>query len=345
MGCILPGKPGPSNTVKAHIMELDMKTLILFTALAVSAAAQKGYQCFVTGNSQDVQTKTSFGLGLMGGGTDLDQAFRWMVEKSGGGDFVILRASGTDAYNPYVAGLGKLNSVTTILIKDRSAASDPVVLEKVRNAEALFFAGGDQANYVKMWRDTPLAEAIQGLVKRNVPIGGTSAGLAILGQYYFSALVDTVQSPAALADPYDPKLTVGRDFLSLPFMQSAITDTHFVKRDRLGRTIAFLARIVQDGWSTKARGIAVDEKNAVLVESDGRAFLVGEGAAYFFETTSKPEAARAKTPLTLRDVQVYRIRKDSKFDLASWKGTGGTAYAISAVNGVLSSTQAGGGIY
>ena len=52
-----------------------------------------------------------------------------------------------------------------------------MVVGKVRNAEALFFAGGDQANYVKMWRDTPLSEAIQGLVKRNVPIGGTSAGL------------------------------------------------------------------------------------------------------------------------------------------------------------------------
>jgi cyanophycinase len=322
-----------------------MKTLVLFTALAASAAAQNGYQCFVTGNSHDVQTKTSFGLGLMGGGTDQDEAFRWMVAKSGGGDFVVLRASGTDAYNSYIAGLGKLNSVTTIIIKDRSATSDPTVLEKVRNAEALFFAGGDQSNYVKMWRDTPLAEAIQGLVRRNVPIGGTSAGLAILGQFYFSASLDTVQSPAALADPYDPKVTVGRDFLALPFLKGVITDTHFVRRDRLGRTIAFLARIVQDGWAPKARAIAVDEKNAVLVDSEGRAFLVGAGAAYFFETTRAPEAAQPETPLTLREVQVYRIGKDGKFDLASWKGAGGTAYAISTVNGILSSTQPGGGIY
>jgi cyanophycinase-like exopeptidase len=156
---------------------------------------------------------------------------------------------------------------------------------------------------------------------------------------------DTVQSPAALADPFDAKVTVDRDFLTLPFMNGVITDSHFVRRDRLGRTLAFLARIVQDGWSPKSRAIAIDEKNAVLVEADGSATLVGDGAAYFFETTRAPAAARPRTPLTLGDVQVYRIRKDGKFDLSTWKGAGGAAYSISAVNGVLSSTQTGGGIY
>ena len=265
-----------------------------------------------------------------------------MIAKSGGGDFVILRASGTDAYNPYINKLGKLNSVTTILIRDRAAASDPAVVEKVRHAEALFFAGGDQSNYVKMWRDTPLSEAIQSLVRRHVPIGGTSAGLAILGQFYFSALNDSIQSPAALADPYDPKVTIGRDFLDLPFMKGLITDTHFVKRDRLGRTVAFLARIVQDTWAPKARAIAIDEKNAVLVESDGKAWLTGEGAAYFFETTRKPDAMK---PVTLRDIHIYRIAKDGAFNLSTWTGTAGAAYTISATNGTLTSTQPGGSIY
>jgi len=319
-----------------------MRQLALLLALSASAAAQNAYQIWSIGNPQDVQTKTSFGLALMGGGTDQDAAFRWMIEKSGGGDFVILRASGSDAYNPYLNKLGKLNSCTTILIRDRSAAPDPVVVEKVQHAEALFFAGGDQGNYVRMWRDTPLSEAIQSLVRRNVPIGGTSAGLAILGQFYFSALNDSIQSPAALADLADPKITIGRDFLDLPFLKGVITDTHFLKRDRLGRTIAFLGRIVQDGWAPKARAIAVDEKNAVLVESDGKAWLTGEGAAYFFETTRKPEGTK---PLTFRDVQVYRITKDGKFDLSAWKGSGGTAYTISAVNGRLTSTQAGGSVY
>jgi cyanophycinase len=319
-----------------------MSRLLLLAAIALSAAAQNTYQIWTTGSAEDIQTKTAFGIALMGGGTDQDDAFRWMIEKSGGGDFLILRASGTDAYNPYLNKLGKLNSVTTILIRDRAAASDPAVVERVRHAEAIFFAGGDQSNYVRMWRDTPLSAAIQDAVRRKVPIGGTSAGLAILGQFYFSALNDSIQSPTALADPYDSKVTIGRDFLDLPFLRGVITDSHFVKRDRLGRTVAFLARIVEDGWAAKARAIAVDEKNVVLMEADGSASLVGEGAAYFFETTRKPEAMK---PLTLRGVGVYRMTKVGRFDVAAWKGVGGTGYEISTAGGSLTSTQPGGSIY
>jgi hypothetical protein len=36
----------------------------------------------------------------MGGGTDVDAAFQWMCQRSGGGDFLVIRATGTDAYNP-----------------------------------------------------------------------------------------------------------------------------------------------------------------------------------------------------------------------------------------------------
>lgn len=323
-----------------------MKVLvILLAALADRAISQTSYQIFTTGSAHDVQTKPSFGMALMGGGTDQAEAFRWFLDKAAGGDVVVLRASGTDAYNPYMMKQSHLNSVTTIVFQDRSAASDPAVLEKIRNAEAIFFAGGDQWNYVRMWRDTPLSAVIQKRVEQHVPIGGTSAGLAILGAYYFSAMNDTVQSAAALADPFDPKVTIGRDFLALPFLKNVITDSHFVRRDRLGRTIVFLARLMQDGGMAKARAIAVDEKNAVMVEADGSARLTGDGAAYFFETTRPPEVVRTKTPLTLRNVRVYRISKDGTFDLGQWTGTGGTAYTISAIEGVLSSSGNNGAIY
>ena len=45
-----------------------------------------------------------------------------------------------------------------------------------------------------------------------------------------------------------------------------ITDTHFVKRDRLGRSLVFMARILQDDWAKRIRAIAVEENAAVLVE-------------------------------------------------------------------------------
>jgi hypothetical protein len=43
-----------------------------------------------------------FGLALMGGGTDVDKAFRWLCGTGSGGGFLILRARGDDSYNLYV---------------------------------------------------------------------------------------------------------------------------------------------------------------------------------------------------------------------------------------------------
>jgi cyanophycinase-like exopeptidase len=51
------------------------------------------------------------------------------------------------------------------------------VLATIRNAEALFIAGGDQSRYVRFWQGTPVEDAIHELLARNVPIGGTSAGI------------------------------------------------------------------------------------------------------------------------------------------------------------------------
>ncbi len=51
----------------------------------------------------DVTRFTSGGTILAGGGSDVDEAFKWMISKSGGGgDIVVIRASGTAAYNSYI---------------------------------------------------------------------------------------------------------------------------------------------------------------------------------------------------------------------------------------------------
>ena len=60
---------------------------------APGARAATGYEYYVTGNSGNVTGSTAAGLMLMGGGTDVDAAFQWMIGKAGGGDFVVIRAS------------------------------------------------------------------------------------------------------------------------------------------------------------------------------------------------------------------------------------------------------------
>ena len=105
-------------------------------------------------------------------------------------------------------------------------------------------------------------------------------------------------------------------------MAGILTDQHFVKRDRLGRSIGFLARILQDGMATSIREIAVDERNAVLLDENGKATLVGKGAAYFFKPTEKPEVCDAGKPLTFRNIDVYKISHKGTFDVKAWTGSG-----------------------
>jgi hypothetical protein len=45
------------------------------------------------------------------------------------------------------------------------------------------------------------------------------------------------------------------------------------------------------------------------------------------------------TPLTYRDIAVYRIGPGGAFDLDTWHGTGGIAYTLSAEDGVLTSSR------
>jgi cyanophycinase len=317
---------------------------LVMTAFA-AGAAEPPYKYFLTGDVADVQPAAQPGFVLIGGGKDPDPAFRWLLERSGGGDIVVIRSSGADGYNHYMMEMAHPNSVESIVIANAEAAQDPFVVERIRRAEALFIAGGDQWNYIRLWKDGPVGQAIQSLIDKGVPVGGTSAGLAVLGEYYFSAEHDSVTSAQALANPFDERVQVGSGFLQIPALKGLITDSHFHARDRMGRTLVFLARMLEGDKLQEARGIAIDERTAVLSEKDGKVVVVGEGSAYFVRARQPAEICKPGVPLTARGFEVYRLAAGGDFDLKTWKGQGAAAYTLNVEAGVVTSTQAGGSIY
>ena len=329
---------------------LFLASTFLFVAGALflapgPCAPQPNFKYIRIGSKEDVSPSTRAGYALMGGGDDLDQAFRWLCDKAPGGDFLVLRAAGGDDYNDYVRKLCHVNSVATLIIPDRGGAYDSRVIELVRKAEIVFIAGGDQARYVNGWEKTPLQDALNAHIAAGEPIGGTSAGLAVLGEYVYSAQGDApkdegLASPQALADPYMGRVTVRRDFLQIPLLHNTLTDSHFAKRDRMGRTLVFLARIVQNGWSSAPHEIAIDEKSAVLIGEDGAAHVVGSGkGAYFLSVTEPPEVCKEKTPLTFRNIQVYRGETGAEFNVKTWKPRDGSTYSLSVVRGEVQGTR------
>lgn len=243
----------------------------------------------ITGDITDVQRPTRAGTVLIGGGGDVPGAFRWMIERSGGGNVVVIRASGNYLYNKVIDSLGKVQSVETLLINSRELANNDTIASILRNAEMLFISGGDQSNYMRYWRDTKTEEAINYLLNvKKVPVGGTSAGCAILTGFYFSGENGSATADA-LKNPYDSTVTVyNNDFLHAPFLKNIISDQHYVARKRQGRHVVFLGRIYKD-FGVLANGIAPDERTAVCINEEGIATVIGEGNAYFLKPLKKPE--------------------------------------------------------
>jgi cyanophycinase len=331
------------------IARILLLAVMVFGWFAVSHAVSYKYKRI--GSELDAQTRTEPGIAMMGGGSDLNEAFRWLCGKGNGGDFLILRASGKDDYNKYVNKVCQMNSVATLIIPSRKAAEEPKVAKIIRQATVIFIAGGDQARYVNFWKGTPVQDAINAHVTTDKPIGGTSAGLAVLGQFAFGALADKsndadLTSREVLADPYDKRVTLLRDFLTVPRLENMITDSHFAKRDRMGRSLGFLARIAADGWSKAPREIAIDEKSALLVEVDGRSKVVGTGmGAYFLQVMDPPEVCKPGQPLTLRHVTVYHAPTGAGFAIRGWNGEGGEEYSISVEAGEIHTSRTGNAVY
>lgn len=336
-----------------------MKKLVLFLILPILAFSQ-GYTSYFTGNSSNISTNTEFGLCMMGGATENDNAMRWLLQKANGGDIVVLRSSGSNGYNDYLySQLGvTVNSVETIVITSAAGAINPYVLDKVANAEMIWFAGGDQFNYVSYFKDNALEDLINTHVStKHAPIGGTSAGMEILGDNYFSAQNGSITSTQALTNPYSNLVTLCHsDFLAVPFMNDVITDTHYDNPDRKGRHTTFLARL-KINYGITPKGIASNEYVAICIGNDGIAHVYGDYPnyqefAYFIQpncdSANVVENCQSGQALTWnfagQALKVYKVpgtlNGTNTFDVNNWQngiGTGGSWENWSVNNGAFSS--------
>lgn len=258
------------------------------------------------------------GLILMGGGADVDAAFEWWRPRLAGGDVVVLRTSGEDGYNDYLyADIGGADSVETMLVTTRALADDAYVAWRLARAEGIFLAGGDQATYLAAWTGTSVQAELRAAWARGAVVGGTSAGCAVLGEIVFAAANGSVYSDEALADPYNPYMTLERDFLGAPPLAAIVTDTHFAERDRMGRLVAFMARATTDGWAAAPLGLGVDEGTALLVDAAGRGVVVGAGAVYAVTAAGPPATCVPGEPLAWDGLAIHELVAGDAIELPS----------------------------
>jgi beta-aspartyl-peptidase (threonine type) len=284
------------------------------------------------------------GLVLSGAGAGLMPvaALHWMRARFGtpagrAGNVVVLRASGERDDTDDFYREGRFASVQEILIPPCATRADvDAVARYVDLADGVFFAGGDQAHYAA-WKGSALIAAVQRVYARGGIVGGGSAGLAIQGAIAFDSVAadrihgDTdygVTTGNTTREPLEPEISFTTGLFAWPPLRDTITDTHFVKRDRFGRLVAFLARIVHGGLATTPYyGLGIDEGSVVLVDGAGRGVLRRDAKSRGAYVVRLREAVALPPGRPLHaTVDVARVARDGEvFDLgnkrvaAPWK--------------------------
>lgn len=324
--------------------------------LPVNAQEEKGYEYVLAGgeeNNHQRKPKTSSGIMLIGGGEAgsgaENAATKWLLQRADGGDFLCLRSGrnpGGQAKWIWKNYSNLLSSAAGLSINSREAANDERVIQLIRNAEVIFIAGGDQTRYQNFWKDTGVAEALMYVIKeKGITVAGTSVGMAILGEaYHAPAGENGVLSEELLNDPFHPNVENSifyGGFLSVPYLQKTITDTHLNrthgpnKTNRYGRLFGLLARCVVDNQDLGYRAIGADEGTFIAIDENGVAKVFGDPTgiyptnAYFVQTNCQfPEQCEKGKPLIWdrekSEVKTYVIQgtrngEGNSFDLKDWK--------------------------
>ena len=265
------------------------------------------------GNLEDIETVPSQSFILMGGGKNETNGFKKLLIQANGGDIVILSTKSeiNHRYTHYLWKLAeenniKINSITTLSTKNRDGAEITKSLDILNRAEAIYLTGGDQFRYRDYWINTEFLNLINLKIQSNVTIAGSSAGLAIMGQYYFSAENGTISSEQALITPESSKIIIEKDLLNISRLKSTITDTHFSERNREGRLISFMHKIMKSK-EPEIIGIGVDENSSLIINKNNLE-TTGAGNIFIYKFSSNQ-----KSPLNFGPLKKFTISPGTIF--------------------------------
>ncbi|EJI84358.1 cyanophycinase [Alishewanella aestuarii B11] len=251
---------------------------------------------------------------LMGGGTDVDDAFSLRVAPHiQGGNIVVLRTTGTGAYNTYLQGLTNAASVETLIVDNRTKANSDYVDWVIRTAEFVWIAGGDQSGYISNWQGTKVDAAIQYVYNKGGVVGGTSAGNHVLSQTVYNP--DGVQgavSAEVVTDFCHNTIKFSNNFLQIPMLANTLNDTHFAQRDRMGRSAVFQAHLGSSG-----RVIGVSERTSLFVQANGQTTVDGQHEVYVLRADSQTQYQQRQCgqPVILHDLLRYRLQPGDSYNL------------------------------
>lgn len=195
-----------------------------------------------------------------------------------------------DEYEGVFRLLG-IRHVHHLTVENREDAKQDAKVAILKDADAVFFTGGDQLKITSKLGDTPIFSRIHEIYSAGGLVAGTSAGASVMTE---TMLVSGAGSESQRIDS-TAKLAPG--FGLLP---DVIVDQHFAERGRISRLISAVAQ------NPRILGIGIDEDSAIFVQR-GRFQVVGTNAVYVIDG-SKISFTNITESQPDNSVGVYGIR-------------------------------------
>ena len=257
---------------------------------------------------------------LVGGGSEdyndwSDRPYRWLVEHAPNRRIAILHYSTTSSWLvSYFRWLGAASD-TSFAITSVAGANDSACYRAIVACDGVFLRGGDQLQYVNLWKGTLAEQAIREVYARGGVVGGSSAGMAVLSEVIFDARITSVNPRTALRNPLGSGVTFAENFLG--FAPGIVGDTHFYERGRLGRLLAMLA-IRHSQTGQKIAGIGVDYNTALAIDSAGTGEVMGAGTVTVLRWRPETEySLETGKPLAVKNLAFDQLTDGFKVALPS----------------------------
>lgn len=206
----------------------------------------------------------------------------------------------------YLQAFRNLNvkDVRVLDARTRAEAEDPKLVERVQEADILFFTGGDQLRITSVLGGSPLLQAILGRYEDGAIIAGTSAGAAAMPA---TMIFHGGATDGALAKG-NVQMTPG-----LGLITRAIVDTHFVDRGRFSRLIESVAA------NPGHIGLGLSEDTGVIIHDGERIEVIGSGLVVIVDGHNVGHTnisdVRMGQPVAVENVTVHTLTEGYCYDL------------------------------
>lgn len=212
-------------------------------------------------------------------------------------------ASSFTDYKRAFAGLG-VQQVGHIHHDKRAEAIGTALVERIKEADAVYFSGGDQLKLTSIYGGTQFLVTLkERYVNTPFVLGGTSAGAMAFSTPMIFAGNKAVQQIAG-----EVKVTTG-----LEFLKDVCLDTHFVDRGRFVR----MAQVV--ATNPTCIGIGIEEDTAIVVRNGVEAGVIGSGIVIVIEgfnvTDSNIIDFDSQQNISISDLNVHLLSRGSTYQI------------------------------